>query len=32
MGGFMVYSGLETVTIPQDQDIKEGNFPLISGS
>ena len=36
MGGFTVYSGLKTVTIPQDQDAKEGdssiNFLLVSES
>ena len=26
MGGFSVYSGLKTVTIPQDQDVKKGDF------
>ena len=26
MGGFTVYSGLKTVTIPQDQDVKEEDF------
>ena len=28
MGGFTVYSGLKTVTIPQDQDVKEGDFSI----
>ena len=31
MGGFTVYSGLEIVTIPQDKNVKEGDF-LISCS
>ena len=30
MGGFMVYSCLETITIPQDKDFKERIFPLIA--
>ena len=30
MGGFMVYIGLKTVTIPQDKDLKEGDFLLLS--
>ena len=28
MAGFTVYSGLKTVTIPQDQDVKEGDFSI----
>ena len=28
MGGFTVYDGLKTVAIPQDQDIKEGDFSI----
>ena len=28
MGGFTVYSGLKTVTIPQDQDVKEGDLSI----
>ena len=28
MGGFTVYSGLKAVTIPQDHDVKEGDFPI----
>ena len=27
-GGFTVYSGLKTVNIPQDQDVKEGDFSI----
>ena len=26
MGGFTLYSGLKTVTVPQDQDVNEGDF------
>ena len=32
MGGFTVYSGLKAVTIPQDHNVKEEIFPLISCS
>ena len=28
MGGFMVYSGLKYVTIPQDHDVKEWDFSI----
>ena len=28
MGGFKDYNGLKTVTIPQDQDVKEINFSI----
>ena len=28
MGGFTVYGGFKTVTIPQDQDVTEGVFSL----
>ena len=28
MGGFTVYSGFKTVTTPQDQDVKEGDFSI----
>ena len=28
MDRFVVYSGLKTVTIPQDQDVKEGDFSI----
>ena len=27
-GGCTVYSGLKTVTIPQDQDVMEGDFSI----
>ena len=30
MGGFMVYIGLKNVTIPQDKDLKEGDFLLVN--
>ena len=28
MGGFKVYNGLEIATIPQAQDVKEGDFSI----
>ena len=28
IGGFKMYSGMKTVTIPHNQDLKEGSFSI----